>query len=539
MVKIKLTILLLFTCIGLALCQSVDRYVVFFTDKVNTPFNIAAPEQFLTDKAINRLGRVITEEDLPIDPNYVAGVVAAGATFMHTLKWFNGMIGEINSADTATIGALSYVLAYEIVAPGGKPNPGGRSNGKIEKGKREREELLQMELLGTTNMHNDGFMGQQMSVAVMDAGFEGVDMNNYFSKIYDENRLIMAINLVTSSTDVYEHSTHGSKVFSTIAANIENSYVGVAPMADFYLFVTEDGDSEYRIEEYNWTVAAEKADSAGVDIITTSLGYSTFDDNSMDYAITDLDGQTAIITQAAEKAFEKGIFVVASAGNEGNKSWVNVTPPADGEHILSVGSIGDDLLISDFSSTGPVQGGRIKPDVVAVGGPATLVSSTSTIITGNGTSFAAPQVAGLMAGLWQKYPEMNNQELFDMVIASASQANNPDNSYGHGIPNYVRFTNMVEGITAIENVIAANEFKLFPNPLSGSELVILKGGKPLIGSNVVQIFNTNGSLFYRGELSYNLSTNETRIPMESAPAGLYIVQIITSKEMHSYKLVKQ
>ena len=539
MAKIKLTIGFMFCCFAFAIGQSDDRYVVFLSDKEGTPYSISSPEEFLTVKAINRPGRTITAEDLPLNPNYVAGVEEAGANILQATKWFNAVLIEATSDEITAIEALPYVSGWELVALGSKPLPGGRIGSKVEGGVNGRLELKQQELLGIPKMHLDGYMGENISIAVLDAGFENVDQNNYFSHVFDENRMKMACNLVTGSTDVYDgRSNHGSRVFSTIAANIDNGYVGTAPKSDFYLFITEEAEAESPIEEYYWTVAAEKADSAGVDIITTSLGYSTFDVEFTSYTHDDLDGATTIITQAAEKAFLKGIFVVSSAGNEGNKEWVKVTAPADGEHVLAVGSIDNNLLISDFSSIGPVVGNRIKPDVVAVGEGAVIVTESSTLIMGKGTSYSAPQVAGLIAGLWQKYPTMTNLELFDTIISTASNTDSPDNNFGYGIPNYLRFTNFIEGITAVDNSSDKSGFILHPNPLSSNELFV-KGTNSIVSPNKITICNSSGTVLFTGVLKFDTSNNVARLDLDNIPAGLYMILIESGEQIQRLKLVKQ
>src|SRR5258706_12034518 len=394
--KTILTFLVLFP--GLLFGQA-NRYIVFFKDKTNTPYSIGQPTYFLSDKAMKRRTKQnidIVENDLPVDPAYVTQVKNTGARTFFTSRWMNCLLVEIGADSVNRVQSLPFVSRVEMVAPGKK-----LLGGRVGKLKKESSTAVpsattaQLQQLGLDEMQRQGFHGETISMAVFDGGFQGVNFTQPFQHLFQNDQVKLTFDFVGNSGNVYQYDQHGTQVLSVIGAGIPNSFIGGAFAANFYLFVTEDVFSEYRIEEYNWLLAAEKADSAGVDIISTSLGYNEFDDPSMNYSATDLDGKTAIVTQAAVQAMLKGMVVVCSAGNEGNQSWHYITAPADAKGILSCGAVTSDGIKVPFSSVGPTADGRIKPDVVALGYGNAVVLPTGTVGSRSGTSFASPLIASL------------------------------------------------------------------------------------------------------------------------------------------------
>jgi serine protease AprX len=309
-----------------------NRYFVFFKDKVGTPFSISDPTQFLSTRSIERRQKQnisIIEEDLPVNPGYVSQVKTTGAKTFFTSRWWNGVLVEGDPATLAIVNALPFVKESRLVAPGTKLMGGRASKIKLRKNSTADQPVnqFQLEQLGIDVMQEEGYKGEGIFIAVFDSGFEGVNVSAPFADLFSENRINQTKNFVTNESNVYISDDHGTEVLSIMAAHASDSYLGGAYKANYFLYLTEDVSSEYRIEEYNWTFAAERADSAGVDVINSSLGYTEFDDPSMDYQTTDLNGNTAIVTQAARKAIDKGMLVVASAGNEGSSSWKFITPP--------------------------------------------------------------------------------------------------------------------------------------------------------------------------------------------------------------------
>ncbi|MFZ6012683.1 MAG: S8 family serine peptidase, partial [Bacteroidota bacterium] len=339
----KRILVVLILLVQLPCWAQVNRYVIFFKDKQGTPFTISDPAAFLSPQAIERRikqGIVVTEQDLPVNPSYVQGVAGAGADVFFRTRWFNGVLVQCDAALVPSIQNLSFVDRVEFVAPGVKLSNGGRKKTSLRKknGTVGIETKSQLEMIGVHEMHQANVIGQNITIAVFDAGFPGVDATAPFSEIFAENRFNAAASydFVYNTTDVFQYDGHGTEVLSVIAAKIPDDYTGGAYEANFQLYVTEDASSEYRVEEYNWAFAAERADSAGADIINSSLGYYDFDDASMNYTTAQMDGQTAVVTKAAQWSAERGIVVVCSAGNEGNiPSWRIITAPADAVDVLA------------------------------------------------------------------------------------------------------------------------------------------------------------------------------------------------------------
>ena len=291
--------------------------------------------------------------------------------------------------------------------------------------------LEQIKLLDGVKLHRAGFRGEGMRVAVIDAGFMNVDRMSLF----DSLRLLGTHNVVFPGQSVFEEDEHGTKVLSCLAANAPGWMVGTAPEAAYWLIKSEDGRSEYPVEEDYYVAALEFADSVGVSVITSSLGYFFFDADSLSYTQADLDGRTAFISRAAHRAAEKGLLLFSSAGNEGNGSWGKITFPADTEGILTVGSITNKGVRSQFSSKGLTADGRIKPDVVALGTGSCVIEGSGEISYGSGTSFATPILAGMGICLWQALPQLTAQQLMDLLRQSGSQAERPNAELGYGLPN--------------------------------------------------------------------------------------------------------
>ncbi|HMQ00313.1 MAG TPA: S8 family serine peptidase, partial [Cyclobacteriaceae bacterium] len=316
---------------GFAQAQQ-NRYMVFFSDKANTHHQINEPLSFLSAKAIERRQKQsisITVDDLPVSQAYVQSIKQLGVDVFFTSRWFNAALIQAEADQLTDIQNLAFVSQIEFVAPGERLIRNGRK--KLEEdvedtdlGTTSAKQLIQ---LGMGEMHADQYKGEGVNIAVIDGGFLGVDQHEYFALMRDQGRLKDTFNFVSNTNNPFSASQHGSMVLSAMAAYKSSDFIGGAYMANYYLYLTEDAPTEYRVEEYNWLFAAERADSAGVDIINTSLGYSWFDDSSMDYTPADMDGQTAVISIAAKMAFDRGMLVVTSAGNYGNNNWQVITAP--------------------------------------------------------------------------------------------------------------------------------------------------------------------------------------------------------------------
>ncbi len=513
-----------------------NRYMVFFKDKANSRFRTSQPQEFLSPRAIERRNKQnisVTDQDLPVNESYITDLEDLGFKVFFKSKWFNGVLIEADKNGLGLISALPFVDSINLVAPGSKLSRSGKDKfGKDSQSNQRQKGVsneIQNQFLGIAEMHNDQFRGEGMLVAVCDAGFINVDNISLFTHLYDNNQIIDTYDFVSNDDYVYEYGSHGTKVFSTMAAYDPNLYVGVAYKADYMLFVTEDIGSEYRIEEYNWVFAAERADSAGVDVMNTSLGYDTFSDPSMDYTPSDLDGNTAVITKAATFAASKGMLIVNSAGNSGNNP---INHPGDANNILTVGSITANGSRSTFSSVGPTSDGRIKPDLVAMGSATSLVTSTGNIVTGSGTSFSTPQVSGLIIGLWQAYPDLSYLEIMELVKMSADNAASPDNLLGYGVPNYQAAKNIKESSMQTKNYL------VFPNP-TNDELKIMVRDPTEYNEVVLSIINSSGQLLYKQNLSFNWLNISNIIDLREFTAGVYFLRLANLTTTESIRIIKK
>lgn len=535
MAKCKIVVLI-FSFISIVAEAQTNQYFIFFKDKSGTPFSISDPTKFLSDKSIARREKqniAITEEDLPVNPDYVNQVKSAGAITYFTSRWWNGVLVEADVTILGKINTLSFVNGSVLVSPGKKIIGGRMQSGKHKKNIHAESPVNQTQLqqIGLDEMHTMGYRGEGIRIAIFDSGFQGVNTTAPFSHLYTENRIGQTFNFVNNSNNVYQNDDHGTEVFSVMSAYTTDVYTGGSYKAEYLLYLTEDVRSEYRIEEYNWTIAAERADSAGVDVINSSLGYYEFDDSAMDYTTADLSGDKAVVTRAARKAIEKGIIVVCSAGNEGNNSWKLVTPPADAEGVLAVGSVNAQRVLSGFSSIGPTADNRIKPDVIAMGSGTSVIKSNGALGTASGTSLASPLVASLAAGVLQAYPDLTITEIYQAMINSADQSYQPDNLTGYGLPHFRAVKNYIESEKSEEMI------SIYPNPVTGDSIQIRL--KSILNTPVeITIYDSQGKRVeaYSRQLSW--LTNPLEYDLSKLQAGIYLMRVNTGAEITTLKFVK-
>jgi serine protease AprX len=434
----------------------VSRYIIKFKDKGSNPYSLNNPSAYLSQRAIDRRIKysvAIDSTDLPVTPRYIDSVRLSGTvTILNASKWLNSVTIRTNDANAlAKINSFPFVQSVSGIAlrTNNSTTPVDKLN--IE---RQQQPLSQLKETGITSdfynygssfaqvhihngefLHNIGLRGQNMVIGILDAGF-----NNYLTvKAFDSVRVNGQISgvydFVAKDNSVNEDDAHGMECFSTIASNIPGQFVGTAPKANFYLFRTEDASTEYPIEEHNWVCGAERVDSAGGDVISSSLGYNTFDVplTGADHTYADMNGNTTMAAIGADLSAKKGILVVNSAGNEGGNSWKYIVTPADGDSVMAVGAVSTTGSVAGFSSYGPSSDGQIKPDIASVGVATVVQLSNNAIGTSNGTSFSCPNMAGLTTCLWQGFPEFNNMKIINALRLSASKASTPDDRVGYGI----------------------------------------------------------------------------------------------------------
>ena len=525
-------------------------YWVQFTDKNDSPYSIDAPESYLSQRALDRrarLGIAIDEYDIPVNPQYLQAVADCGAELINPSKWLNGVtIYTANSSVVAAINDLPFVQtvrncpndpkAQEIkerwMAGELKVHDSPCFAKDFYGGAHDQVYQLRVNVL-----HDMGYDGTGVVIAVLDGGFIGTDIHQCFDNMREEGRLLGVRDFVYGSTSVYSQSTHGTSCLSTIGAYVPNTMVGTAPKASFYLLHTEDGEQENIVEEYNWVSGAEYADSLGVDVCSTSLGYIDFDLSQWDHSYSHYDGHTAPMTIGAEIAASRGIICTNSAGNEGD-SWngeCTLGIPGDAEHILTIGAVDVNGERAWFSSVGPTYDGRIKPDVMAVG-EGTYVASGNPggwygdYYNGDGTSFSNPVMAGAVACLRQAYPNASVQEICDVVRQCGNRANNPDNEYGYGIPD---FSAAFDVLHVEDTFIQKDELiDVYPNPSNGNVHFRMKEGYQA----EIDVFDALG----RHLTSYHfngLNHNTIEHFVNGLNNGVYYVKATSEKGTQTVKLI--
>ena len=414
------------------------KYRISLKDKAATDYSLQKPEMYLSKKSIERRkrqGLEIDSTDLPVCKKYVDAIRKKGVHVLVTGKWDNFVTVSCNdSMLIAEITGLPFVRSTERVWRGVAKRASERDsliNKPLRTDSLYGPAITQIKMSHADRLHEAGFKGQGMTIAVIDAGFHNVDKIEAMKNI----NILGTRDFVNPEDDIYAESSHGMSVLSCMAMNQPNVMIGTAPEASYWLLRSEDEYSENLVEQDYWAAAIEFADSVGVDLVNTSLGYYSFDDPAKNYRYRDLNGHYALMSREAAKAADKGIVVVCSAGNSGSGSWKKITPPGDAENVITVGAVNKYGVLAPFSSVGNTADGRVKPDVVAVGLGSDVMGTDGNLRHANGTSFSSPIMCGMVACLWQACPELTAKEIIELVRRSGDRAVFPDNIYGYGIPD--------------------------------------------------------------------------------------------------------
>ena len=523
-----------------------NRYVIFLSDKNGTAYSLDRPLEYLSPAALERRelqGIALDSSDLPVNANYVAQLAEAGAKVYYTSRWLNAVMVD-GDQDADAYRALNFVDRVELIKPtrseGGRNKQGSSYAGKLPSAAPENTEaqllnMLQNEMLGIDAMHQAGYTGQGISVAVFDGGFKGVDTVSYFRHLYENGQMIPGYDFVGNSPDVYRYGQHGTEALSCIAAYQPGVLEAGAYEANIMLCITEESGSEYRVEEYNWLFAAEMADSAGIDIISTSLGYTTFDDPAMNYEYEDLDGNTAVITRAVNLAAQKGILCVISAGNEGSGRWRYVSPPADAIDVLSVGAVSSSGDRVSFSSFGPTADGRVKPDVSALGLQTVVVNSRGDVVRSNGTSFSAPLITGLTAGVWEAFPGETNLEIIERIRLAGNSSLAPNNELGYGIPTFSAA--LLVPVPDEEDIREAN-YRVYPNPIESGKLFVEAKTRDLSFPVEIRIYNSTGQLVTQTRFTSDTFSPTLSLDASGLSQGVYILHVLSPTASDTMKVIK-
>ena len=529
-----------------------DSYWVQFTDKIGTPYSLDAPEEFLTDRAIQRRiaqGIDFEENDLPVNPEYLEGVANTGANLLFASKWINGVSIETTDADV-----LDAIAALPYVAETLKMTPIESNNDKKSFFENENYDITvqpwdptkkstnvfnygsaftQINQINGIPLHEMGYRGQGMVIAILDGGFDMADIHPAFDSLWQNDQILGTKDFVHPGGSVFSESYHGTAVLSTIGANVPGQMIGTAPKASFWLLRSEYVFSENVIEEYNWVSAAEFADSVGVDVINSSLGYIDFEMPQWDHSYEDMDGSTNVVSLGADMAASKGILVVNSAGNSGSSStFPYIGAPADGFDVFSIGAVDGSGNRASFSSVGPTYDGRIKPDIMAMGQGTAVASGSSSFGTSSGTSFSSPVIAGMSTCLWQANPTYTNFEIKEAIKQSGDNVFAPNEYYGFGIPDY-ELANSV--LTKLSSKLS-NEpqfLKLSPNPFTDAVNIKLLMDTVL----QVEVYDLSGRKIAATELNRN-NINELSGLLTKLDPGFYILNVGSISDYQSIKIIK-
>lgn len=531
------------------------RYWVGFEDKVGCGYDVSEPTDFLSARALARrdvAGIDVDSLDLPVAGQRIDEVLSVdpSISLVHESRWFNGAVFHLtDSASTDSIlgvlGSLSGVVEVrrEAVISGERlPAEGRVFNGvKSESVKSSGSapnygaSQGQIEMLNLHLLHGLGHLGEGLRIAVLDAGFDNTDELAPFDVGFAAGRIQEGLDVVAgvgsaSEPWQYAYHGHGTMVLSLMAANSPGEIVGSGPASEYRLYRTEDAGSERLIEEFNWTVAAEHADSIGCDIINSSLGYALFDDSLDHHAYEFMNGQTYRISLAAGVAATRGMLVLTSAGNSGDNPWHYITAPADAFGILSVGAVDGMRNHANFSGYGPSADGRVKPEVCAQGRDATYLHPDGIVRQGNGTSFSSPLLAGAAATLWSAHPLRTAAEIRGAIIESADRYDNPDDAYGYGIPNFWRAHQLLGGNILDDVMSSGGELLVFPNPSSYSDgllRVVYNTAGSLSSSSDLswRLIDASGRLVKDGQVARSKSSLVTfHIDVQALAAGSYILE---------------
>lgn len=433
---------LLLAAVGASAQQDTLKYRISLKDKAATGYSLERPEDFLSIKAIERRkkqGLAIDSTDLPVCKKYVDAIRKKGVRIVTTGKWDNFVTVSCNDTTLIDkIARLPFVRATEKVWTAPDPEL------PVMATKRDTlintplwvEEIYgparrQIEMSKGDKLHDAGYKGQGMTIGIIDAGFHNADRIAAMKNI----RILGVKDFVNADADIYAESDHGMCVLSCIGMNQPHVMIGTAPEASFWLLRSEDEYSEHLVEQDYWAAALEFADSVGVDVVNTSLGYYAFDDKTKNYRYSDLDGKFALMSRQAAKAADKGMVIVCSAGNAGAGPWKKTTPPGDADQVLTVGAVDKKGVLAPFSSVGNTADGRVKPDVMAVGKGSDVMGTDGILRRANGTSFSSPILCGMVTCLWQALPHLTAKEIIELVRRSGDRADTPDNIYGYGIPD--------------------------------------------------------------------------------------------------------
>lgn len=507
-------------------------YLVLFKDKGQNIF--CNPESFLSEQGQHRRIRLnipFDNMDIGICRNYVEALISIAPQEIHVSKWLNVQMLQLTPEQCKQVRAFPFVKDLIGIQMNFQHSASFDDCP-------ENKVPAQNQQLGIQDLHQYGWQGQGIRMAILDDGFRGALQSPFFQNVFQNGQVAHTRNFLNGDPDVFSIGGHGTATWSQIASSQE-PLIGAAPKATYFLARTELDSVEIPLEMMLWVEAAEWADSLGADIISSSLGYSQFDNPLFDYYYADMDGKTTLVSKGAAIAFQKGILVVNSAGNEGQKPWRYILAPADAREVLAVGATDAQRQLAPFSSRGPSWDGRIKPDLVAMGAGNLAVFTNGALIQANGTSFSCPLMAGLAACIWQTQPQLTATQLKEKLIESGDRFLNPNNDEGYGMPNarlayfLIHQRNLTPAIPC--HRLNPEGFLLYPNPIK--DQLFISGYGQFFNAPEIFILNTQGQIIWKGQWNPSPKIQTQMMDWTSSP-GIYWLRIMHNQsEIYSQRFL--
>ncbi len=507
-------------------------FYVQLANKSNSPYSISNPTEYLSARAIQRRANFnisIDSTDLPVNPAYITQIANLNVPVFNSSKWLNGL--TVLVADSSIMSQVRILPFVRWAKYTGKSETAATLTRR--KSKFETQDVdygttaTQLNQVNAGYLHNLGYTGKGVHVAVLDAGFLNANTNVGFDSLRLQGRLLGTKDFTEKTPNIYGSDSHGSNVLSIMAGNKPGQYLGAAPHASYWLIRTEYAPTEYLCETDFWVSGIEFADSVGVDVVNSSLGYTTFEDPVLDFTYANMNGTVSRASRAATIASQKGIIICNSAGNEGNKSWHYISSPADAAGIVSVGAVTATGESSLFSSFGPTADRRLKPDISAMGTGTSYINTSGSITSGSGTSYASPIMTGMFSCFLQyakeKISSYTVTSLIDAVKRSAHLYPFPTAQMGYGIPD----------LQEASNYFASAIIKPFNEKVkistTNSQIRIDFNSNQL---HDIYIYNTSGQLVYTN----SAVKNNLIISTQYLKTGIFFMKINNNSETETFKI---
>jgi subtilisin family serine protease len=512
-------------------------YWIQLNTKAGTPFSTNQAEFYLSQRSIDRRtnhGIEIDSTDLPANPAFIDSLRLMGFAVQHTSRWLNGAIANYQGTTPVDSVLLPSFVSFVQQTKGVQLKSINNKFDKIDSltASYYGSSTDQITMLNGQLIHQYS-KGNGVQIAVIDAGFLNADKLEVFDSLYARNGVLGTFDFANPGNNVYNEHSHGTNVLSILAANHPGKMIGTAPDASYWLLRTEVDPTESPVEEDYWIVAAEFADSVGCDVISTSLGYTTFDNGLLNHNYGEFTGDSIRISKAANLAVKKGVVVVCSAGNDGYKAWHYISAPSEARDVLSVAAVNNLREITSFSSRGLGDSAFVpKPDVAAMGQGTAIIQTDGSYSSGSGTSFSAPIIAGMAACLVGIFPESSATAIIQMIREAGHLYPEHSDEYGYGIPDFGKFIAKI--IQSKKDFSENNSITFFPNPFD-DHLYFISQNK----IERIEIYSFNGHIVFSTGKDDPVLRNQTLTSLSNLPKGLYFAVVRDQKSVQTIKLIKK